>query len=281
MAFTQNPYDPRSLEQIRRHYEVEKELAARLKQASREARQSLYPALYDELFRRVPDHPQLTRKQSDELKAQALSRRFGLVRRFLPGVRAFLEVGPGDCAVSLRVAREVEQVHAVDVSAEILSNIDEPDNFRLHVSDGTSIPVPDGTIDLAYSNQLMEHRHPDDAYTQLQNVYASLRPGGRYLCITPNRFSGPHDVSVYFDEVATGFHLKEYTVGELSRLLRDVGFRGVAAYAGVRGAYVRLPVFALSTFEALLSVLPSGVRKRLARWAPTRAALGVNLVASK
>ena len=44
--------DPRSEAQIREHYEVEKELASRLRNAPKEARGTLYRALYDELFRR-------------------------------------------------------------------------------------------------------------------------------------------------------------------------------------------------------------------------------------
>ena len=64
---------------------------------------------------------------------------------------------------------------------------DTTTNFELIISDGISIPVPAGSIDFAYSNQLMEHLHPDDAESQLENVFTALRPGGAYLCITPNR----------------------------------------------------------------------------------------------
>lgn len=62
----------------------------------------------------------------------------------------------------------------------------------------------------------MEHLHPDDAYEQLQEIYNALIPGGIYICITPNRLSGPHDVSQYFDSIATGFHPKEYTTVEMN-----------------------------------------------------------------
>ena len=54
-------YDPRTMEQRRAHYEVETELAARLRNSSREERRNLYTALYDELYEKVPDHPLLTR----------------------------------------------------------------------------------------------------------------------------------------------------------------------------------------------------------------------------
>jgi hypothetical protein len=52
---------------LRQHYEVERELAVRLRSATREQRRSLYGSLYNELYQRVPQHPQLRRKSSPEL----------------------------------------------------------------------------------------------------------------------------------------------------------------------------------------------------------------------
>ena len=67
------------------------------------------------------------------------------------------------------------------------------------------------------------HLHPEDAGDQL-----TVRFPARacvYVCITPNRVSGPHDILGIFDDVVTGFHLKEYTFRELRRLFEDIGFR--------------------------------------------------------
>ncbi len=44
----------RSSEQVKEHYEIEKALATRLRESSREERRTLYASLYDELFQRVP-----------------------------------------------------------------------------------------------------------------------------------------------------------------------------------------------------------------------------------
>ena len=65
---------------------------------------------------------------------------------------------------------------------------------------------------------------------QLRNLFAAIAPGGSYFCVTPSRLNGPHDVSKYFDTVARGFHLKEYTVTELEQLFRGVGFKRIQAY---------------------------------------------------
>jgi hypothetical protein len=57
----------------------------------------------------------------------------------------------------------------------------------------------------------MEHLHPEDALEQLQKIRRTLARGGVYVCITPNRVNGPHDVSGLFDDEARGLHLREYS----------------------------------------------------------------------
>jgi SAM-dependent methyltransferase len=127
----------------------------------------------------------------------------------------------------------------------------------------------------------MEHLHPDDAKEQLENLYRALASGGAYICITPNRVSGPHDVSHHFDRVATGFHLREYTYSELIELFREVGFKRFRGYFGGQGFYLRFPITALRIAEAILRKLPWSIRKALTRSPPGRALLGINLVAFK
>jgi SAM-dependent methyltransferase len=259
----------RTAEQIREHYEIEKELATKLKSATQAERRYLYTSLYDELFRRVPHHSQLTRKFSPEDSAWVVRQRMQLLGSFLKPDFTFLEIGPGDCSLSFEVARHVQKVYAVDVSNEITKGLTFPPNFELVISDGCGIPVPENSVDIAYSHQLMEHLHPDDAIEQLHNIYKALAPGGMYICITPNRLSGPHDISKYFDEVATGFHLKEYTVTELYQLFREVGFSKVSlckshklTHVEFRLMPVTVPIFGL--LEQVLSSLPFDLRRKIA-----------------
>jgi SAM-dependent methyltransferase len=271
----------RTPEQLREHYEVECELAARLKSGSREERRPLYSACYDELFRRVPHHPQLTRKVSPALTRNAVTRQLAFLLPFLKQNMTFLEIGPGDCALSFEVCQHVETVIAIDVSGEIADNKHPPSNFRLVLSDGTSIPVEPGSIDVAYSNQLMEHLHPDDALEQVQNIFRSLKSGGTYICITPNRLSGPHDISKYFDHTARGFHLKEYSIVELTQLFSRVGFSIIDLYVGGKGRYVRIPLRPMITLESLLDRLPHPLRQWLLRALPLNHLLGIRLVVVK
>jgi SAM-dependent methyltransferase len=273
--------DSRTEAQLREQYLIEKELANRLRSADEGERRTLYADVYDELFRRVPHHPQLERKVDPGLTAAAVQGQIRLVSRFLQEGMTFLEVGSGDCAVSISVAETARLVYAVDVSAEIGSGLELPDNVRFVLSDGTSIPVPERSVDLAYSNQLMEHLHPEDALAQLRNIQRALVPGGRYLCITPNMLTGPHDISKYFDDVAQGFHLKEYTIFELRRLFVEAGFRRVTVVIGGRGRFVEAPPLTPIAFEKLLALFPPARRRPIVDRLHANSLLGIRIVGQK
>ncbi len=273
--------EKRSPEQVIEHYEVEIGLAQRLRRATPEARPALYGQVYDELFRRVPHHQQLTQKESAEDRAARSDGQMAFLRRFIEGCGHFLEVGAGDCALSLAAAPVCDKVTAVDVSEVVAGRDNWPDNVQFRVTRGTQIPAEDTSVDVAFSDQLMEHLHPDDAEEQLGNIFRALRPGGRYVCVTPNSVSGPWDISMYFDETASGLHLKEYRAGELHRLLLSVGFSRVHYYAGGRGFFQRVPKWLVTSAERALMMLPYGLRSRLARTLPVRGLLGLRLVAWK
>lgn len=252
-------------EQLREHYEVERDLAARLRNAPRAERLPLYSALYDELFRRVPHHSQLTRKVDPRLSARFVRMQMRLLIPYFPEGGTFLEVGPGDCALALEAAKRAAEVVAVDVSAEITRQVSVPGNFRIALSDGLSIPVAPGSADLAYSTDMIEHLHPEDAADHFRNVHAALKPGRAYVCVTPNALCGPWDISRGFDRVPTGFHLKEYRVHELAGLYRRAGFRRIRIIAGAVGWYLALPLWPSLLLDRLAGMAPYRLRGAIAR----------------
>ncbi|MEM7543824.1 MAG: class I SAM-dependent methyltransferase [Pseudomonadota bacterium] len=270
----------RSADQIKFHYEVEKELAARLRRATREERKQLYTPLYDELFRTVSDHPMLhANSMHDDGERMA---HLKWLTGSLHNNAVYLELGPGDCGFASRVAAMVALVHAVDVTEKLLGDSPTfPDNLRFHVSDGTGIPIEDGLVDVAYSNQLMEHLHEDDARLQLEEVYRVLKPGGQYYCVTPSRFSGPHDISKYFSTEAEGFHLKEYALSDISAVFKGVGFRSVQPYMFFKGHPFKVPYVLLAALESILAAIPQSLAKPIARARPWTRILGLNVIATK
>lgn len=275
--------DNRTEDKIREQYEIEIDLSNKLRKSTKHERKSqyLYTAVYDELYRRVPHHQQLTKKKSHADTARAISWQLGLLERFIKKHSTVLEVGPGGCSLSFKLTEMVGKVFAVDVSNVITNSLSVPLNFELIISDGISIPLPDESIDVVYSNQLMEHMHPDDAKEQLQDIFRVLKPGGCYVCITPNKVNGPWEISYYYDEVAKGFHLKEYTMSELVSLFEYVGFRKYKAYVGAGGKYVRFPIYPIVWLEKILFLLPFGVRTMIGRSLIFRMILGIKLVGIK
>lgn len=264
-------------EQIRQHYELERILSDKLRHSTPAERQHLYTEAYDEIYSKVPYLLPLQIQTSHEKMASDLK----LLSPYLSKTTVFLEVGPGNCLLAFAVAPQVAKVFAVDVSPEVTKHAAAPDNFQLVISNGSDIPVPAGSIDFVFSNQLMEHLHPDDALEQLANISRALKPGGHYLCRTPNRLSGPHDISRYFDDTATGFHLREYTIGELMKLFRQAGFRRFRLIVGAHGFFLTISCRPAVWLEKFLMLFPPKPRRLLSRFPPIRLVLGIKLLAIK
>jgi SAM-dependent methyltransferase len=237
----------------RAHYEVEVELARRLRGAPKEERLGgLYASIYRERLERIPEHPLLVRSKDRDARDRAAAQQLRLLDPYLAPANVFMEVGPGDCALAIAVASRVKTVYAIDVTDALIADVERPKNLHLLSSNGVTIPVPAETVHLAYSNQVLEHLHPDDAYDHLLAIHATLVPGGQLVCITPNRLSGPWDISRHFNQTATGLHLREYTLSEEIDLLRAVGFT-VSLFASYNGRRIlplvpEAPVRALETF---------------------------------
>jgi len=268
------------MDDLKRHYEIETALARRLADSSREERRDLYSWAYDELFEKVSDHPLLA-PVSKSAKAKRIAKAIGNLEPLLQKDAVYLEVGSGDCEVAAAVAKLVKKAYAMDVSKVIASGMEEISNLEVIITDGITIPVPEGSIDIAYSDQLMEHLHPDDALAQLKNIFSVLKPGGSYLCVTPNRLSGPHDVSRTFDGVATGLHLKEYSISELLEIFEEVGFTNVRLLLAYSGYSISPPVSLLTAVERILDRLPHSLRKFLTFNRAVRFVLGIKLLGDK
>jgi len=93
-------------------------------------------------------------------------------------------------------------------------------------------PIPDGSVDLVYSGQSIEHVTRDEAATTCGEVLRVLRPGGLFALDTPNA----RITRLQQDDFVDPDHKHEYTHAELSGDLARAGFEIVEAaglnYAG-------------------------------------------------
>ncbi len=212
-------------ERIRQHYLLEKRLARRIIASSRESRAEIAAEAYNELFSRIPWHSQLDDSAEKERKRLA-EKRLRFEHLLLPNSDV-LDIGSGTAYWIRYLARKsTGRCVGVDISKEVLiRRPDDPPNLELYVMNAVELDFPAGSFDIALGSQLVEHLHPDDVEDHFASVHNVLRENGVYALDTPSRLDGPHDVSKYFDDVASGFHLREWTYEELANCLRKVGFR--------------------------------------------------------
>ncbi len=258
----------RSLEQVYNHYLVEKAIADRLRMADREERRRIFTTMYDEVFGRVPDHPRLAQREDAQSTLKANLRKFATLRGCLNASTVFAEFAPGDCKFAHAVAARVQRACGVDISDQRNPHDPAPNNFRLILFDGYTLPgIEANSIDVAFSYQLVEHLHPEDTRLHFEHVYHVLKPGGMYVFDTPHAYSGPHDVSQYFSDTPQGFHLKEWTYIELNRLLEDLKYSEIRRHWFARGMRIAMPKLYFEMCERMLGRLPARFRRRVSRYA--------------
>ena len=254
-------------EQLYKIYSVEKNQASKLRKAKSGAeRKGLYGPVYEEYFSQLPFHPQFTVKNDSNKIQNRVDFQWHQLKPFMKKNGVFIELGAGDCSFSKALSDQFAKVYALEVSEEITKDLNFPDNVECIIFDGFNIPFNTESIDVLYSNQLMEHLHPDDAIEQLTSIYNVLKTDGTYTCITPNKLIGPADISRFYTSDLDGFHLKEYSISDLNRLFKKIGFSKVYVHIYSKGKYIFIPVFVLQVTEFLLSVFPSKIRKRIAQF---------------
>ncbi|HRJ09278.1 MAG TPA: class I SAM-dependent methyltransferase [Prosthecobacter sp.] len=256
------PATTRSPQALRHHYEVEKELAARLRASTREERTALFGKLYGELFERVPDHPRHTRKGSDQARERGVRAQMRLVGQVLKPGDVLVEFAPGDGWLSNAAAATAAEVIGIDISDQRDLSKPLPPNVRHVVYDGYHVDLPDACADVVFSYQFLEHLHPDDVPAHFELARRLLKPGGCYVFDTPHRYSGPHDISRFFTDSLDCFHFQEWTHREMRRVLAAHGFSTTWVF---RMGRVQKGIFNLlvDALELLLLPLPHKLRRAL------------------
>lgn len=258
------PADRRTPDRIRHHFEVERELAARMRASTREERTELFKTLYTELFERVPDHPRLTRRETPESSRRNVENQLRLIRPHLNADATLIEIAPGDCRLGHAAAGLCRQVIGIDISDQRAAGDTSPANFTLVVYDGYHLDLPDGCADVVFSYQFLEHLHPDDVDPHFQLVHRLLKPGGHYIFDSPHFFSGPHDISSAFGDTLQCFHFQEWTYREMRTRLRGHGFDRTWLHRKGREWRSPLANGLHDTIESLVGILPGRLRKALA-----------------
>jgi SAM-dependent methyltransferase len=121
-------------------------------------------------------YPQHTRNWDDSLFRER-------VLGALPPDAEILDVGAGAGIVKAMNFRGIaRRVCGVDLDPRVERNpfLDEG-----RVANAGRLPYPDGSFDLVFSDNVIEHL--EDPEAAFREVFRVLRPGGRFLFKTPNR----------------------------------------------------------------------------------------------
>jgi len=114
---------------------------------------------------------------------------------------------------------------AVDAVREAMRS-DSPPQADFILGSALSFPFRDAQFDLFISLETIEHIDDDRSY--VREARRVVKPGGTFICSTPNRAVLNPGRSL-FDRPFNPFHIREYAQPELDRLLREQ-FRTIRWY---------------------------------------------------
>ena len=113
-----------------------------------------------------------------------------------PGM-AVADIGAGSGLFSQLFSREVGdkgRVYAVDINPVMIENIvrrareDGRQNVEGKLGSATSVPVPPGSLDVAFTSDVYHHfEYPQ---VMLQSIRAGLKPGGTFVVVDFERIPG-------------------------------------------------------------------------------------------
>jgi len=254
-------------DQIYQIYETEIKHSNRLRISDTKKRKLLYEKVYEDYYSELPFHPAFKVKNNFEIQKNRLDFQLNKLIPIVSKNQVFVEVGAGDCALSKQLSSYVGKIYALEISQTYAMQENElPSNMEIVIFDGFNFPFEANSIDFVYSNQLIEHLHPDDAIEQLRSIFNCLKKGGRHMIITPNRLLGPGDITGHFGDEPIGFHLKEYTDLELRSILKSVGFKKFKFQTIIKGKSIYVPLLIKWVLESYFSKISKQKRERLLKY---------------
>lgn len=257
---------------------MEKELAQKLKITTQEDRKTAYKELYGHFFKKFPD---VANKPQEKL-AHTLQWQIELLKTFIKSDDVFMEIGAGNCLLSIQIAQYVDKVIAYEVADSIPIISNKPNNLFLKIFDGVDFIEDRNSISVIYSCQVFEHLHIEDTTHHIKQYYNMLKVGGKLVVITPNYLTGPHDISREYSKIPEGFHMKEYSYKELKKLLHEVGFRKIKILWGSKKlGYRSISPSIFILFENLYGFFPLSIRYKLKSNAFLKSLFGIKILCEK
>lgn len=157
----------------------------------------------------------------DRIRADHLGRYRFAATRISSGERV-LDMACGIGYGSYLLAREsaADRIVAVDIEAKAIDygrrNYHD-DRIDFVCGDALEVELPAGPYDTGISFETIEHIPQPERL--LQRFGKLLRPGGRFICSTPNQAVMPFDKTIF------PYHLQHFTETQMRGMLDSAGFQ--------------------------------------------------------
>ncbi len=106
-----------------------------------------------------------------------------IAKAYLRPEMVVADVGAGTGFIAAGLAPLVKKVHLIDGSPAMLEaarkNLAGSSNVELHLADGASLPLPDGSLDATFANMYLHHC--PDPLAAIREMVRTLKPGGRLV----------------------------------------------------------------------------------------------------
>lgn len=161
------------------------------------------------------------------------SSRYQQVKKYLSDGARVLDIACGQGGGAVVLAEKAAEVLGIDYNQAYVDAANERfagENVSYICGDDTKLEEYKSSFDTVVSLHTLEHLPDDQSF--LRRVHASLVPGGRLIIEVPRLLPKP------IGEPLLPFHEREYSDGEMRRLLTENGFEIVYTLGGDRGVYV-------------------------------------------
>lgn len=242
-------------------FTFEREARKRLLATVNENRAETFEAVYGEFYSRFG--ARMEGENSTEALDKSLKWESLLFSPLISLGDDILELGCGQAVLIKDLSRKGMQCVGLDMHVRETNKSNE----NLKFIQGNAVePELNSRFDLVFSDQMIEHLHPDDVPSHFIAVKDLLKIDGCYAFSLPSALVGPADVSAHFKcKVAEGLHLKEWLYQELWPILKQAGFtKAKSLFLNPRltgGKHIYVPIQVKIMLEALFKPMPRKVRR--------------------
>lgn len=159
-----------------------------------------------------------------------------------------MEIGPGAGIYLPVLSTLFKKVVAVDIENAFLEEAKtiskQYPNLCVIADDITNSKMPAGTLDLLLCSEVIEHVPKNKVENALLNMYSLLKPGGKLIITTPQKYSTLEIVAkiaflpivinivrlIYREAIIKTGHINLMTEKEISKQLENAGFKIIEKY---------------------------------------------------